>query len=115
MNVTAIQFKALSESIRLRILSLLTGGERCVCDLMAVLDLPQSTVSRHLSALRNAGWIEGRRQGLWMHYRLTGTGSHIQEQTLELLKRELVTLPQGSQDQARLAAFLATKTPKTCK
>jgi len=114
MDTTAQHFKALSEPIRLRILALLTDGERCVCDLMAVLDLPQSTVSRHLSGLRNTGWIEGRRQGLWMYYRLTGDNSRIQQQALELLRRELVTLPQGQQDQEKLAAFLSTKAKASC-
>jgi len=114
MNTTAQLFKALSEPIRLRILALLTDGERCVCDLMAVLDLPQSTVSRHLGALRNAGWVEGRRQGLWMYYRLTGDNSSIQQQALELLVRELVTLPQGVEDQENLAAFLILKNKASC-
>ena len=114
MKTTAHLFKALSETIRLRILALLIEGERCVCDLMAVLDLPQSTVSRHLATLRNAGWIKGRRQGLWMYYRLTGEENPVQQQTLELLRRELVALPQGKTDQEALAAYLATKTEATC-
>jgi len=115
MNTTAHHFKALSEPVRLRILALLTDGEHCVCDLMAVLDLPQSTVSRHLGALRHGGWVEGRRQGLWMYYRLTGDTSPIQKQALELLRRELVTLPQGRADQEKLAAFLAVKNTVACK
>lgn len=114
MNTTAHLFKALSEPIRLRIIALLTGGERCVCDLMAVLDLPQSTVSRHLSALRNSGWVEGRREGLWMYYRLTGVKSPLQQQAVDLLRRELIVLPQGQRDQEALTAYLATKNKTTC-
>ena len=71
MDETVQMFKALSEEIRLRVLSLLMDGELCVCDLMEVLNLPQSTVSRHLAYLRNAGWVAGRRQGLWMYYRIS--------------------------------------------
>ncbi|MBU4034431.1 MAG: metalloregulator ArsR/SmtB family transcription factor, partial [Proteobacteria bacterium] len=52
MQTTAQFFKALSEEPRLRILALLLSGELCVCDLMAVLQLPQSTISRHLAYLR---------------------------------------------------------------
>jgi ArsR family transcriptional regulator len=117
MKTTAHLFKALSEPVRLRIIALLTDGEHCVCDLMAVLDLPQSTVSRHLAALRHAGWVEGKRQGLWMYYRLTGNKSPLQQQALALLRRELITLSQGQQDQQALAAFLATKdeTPTACQ
>jgi len=114
MKTTAHLFKALSEPVRLRILALLTDGEHCVCDLMAVLDLPQSTVSRHLSALRHAGWVEGQRQGLWMYYRLTGDRCPLQQQILDLLRRELVILPQGQQDQEALAAFLTTKGKADC-
>ena len=58
MNALSLLFKSLSEEIRLRVIALLSGGELCVCDLMAVLDLPQSTISRHLSYLKNAGWVE---------------------------------------------------------
>ena len=114
MKTTAHLFKALSETIRLRILALLIKGERCVCDLMAVLDLPQSTVSRHLATLRNAGWIKGRRQGMWMYYQLTGGENPVQQQTLEMLRCELVALPQGKTDQEALAAYLATKTEAAC-
>jgi len=114
MKTTAHLFKALSEPVRLRILALLSDGEHCVCDLMAVLDLPQSTVSRHLATLRHAGWVEGRRQGLWMYYRLTGTKSPLQQQALALLRCELVILPQGRQDQEGLAAFLTTKDKTGC-
>ena len=81
---------------------------------MAVLDLPQSTVSRHLATLRIAGWIKGRRQGLWMYYRLAGEENPVQQQTLELLRRELVALPQGGTDKEALTAYLATKTEATC-
>ena len=63
MKTTAQFFKALSDETRLRILALLVCGELCVCDLMAVLDLPQSTVSRHLAYLRHAGLVEDRLAG----------------------------------------------------
>jgi DNA-binding transcriptional ArsR family regulator len=73
------KFKALADETRLRILALLVNGELCVCDLMAILDLPQSTVSRHLATLRNAGWVEDRRQGVWMYYRLSQDNEPLAE------------------------------------
>ena len=115
MHTTARMFKALGDETRLRILGLLTCGERCVCDLMTVLELPQSTVSRHLSTLRNAGWVAGRRQGLWMYYRLAGEESLLQQKAMELLRRELVALPQGKRDQKSLAAYLVTKSEAACR
>jgi len=63
-------FKALGDETRLRMLGLLCHGELCVCDIMEVLKLPQSTASRHLAYLRNSSWISGSRRGKWMYYRL---------------------------------------------
>ena len=66
-----IVFNALADETRLRILNLLSEGELCVCDLMQVLKEPQSKISRHLAYLRRSGLVEGRKEGLWMHYRLS--------------------------------------------
>ncbi|MBN4073389.1 metalloregulator ArsR/SmtB family transcription factor [Mariprofundus ferrooxydans] len=64
-------FKALADPIRLRIVHLLTRQEElCVCHFVQVLELPQSSISRHLSTLRSAGLVSSRRDGLWIHYRL---------------------------------------------
>ena len=72
MKNTARIMKALADETRLRILALLLdSGELCVCDLMAALQLPQSTVSRHLAYLKNAGWLDDRREGVWMYYQVT--------------------------------------------
>ncbi len=65
-------FKAISEEIRLRIVILLTERELCVCDVMKVLDLPQSSVSRHMAKLKSAKMVIDRRDGKWVHYRLNG-------------------------------------------
>ena len=61
---------ALADPTRLRILALLQQGELCVCDIHASLDVPQPTASRHLAYLRRHGLVVGRRDGLWVHYRL---------------------------------------------
>ena len=63
-------FHALSDPIRVRVVSLLIGGERCVCDLMDDLDLAQSRLSWHLKTLSDAGIITGRREGRWNYYSL---------------------------------------------
>jgi ArsR family transcriptional regulator len=64
-------YAALADPTRLRILALLRDGEVCVCHLHASLDVPQPTASRHLAYLRKAGLVDARRDGIWMHYRLT--------------------------------------------
>lgn len=63
--------KALAEPTRLRIALLLTHGELCVCDLTAVLELPQSTISRHMAVMRSAQIVLDRRSRKWVHYRLS--------------------------------------------
>ena len=63
-------FQALSDEKRLRILGLLTRGEHCVCELTAALGLPQSLLSFHLRALKDAGLVVDRRAGRWVHYSL---------------------------------------------
>jgi ArsR family transcriptional regulator, arsenate/arsenite/antimonite-responsive transcriptional repressor len=62
--------KALADETRIRIIGALQGRELCVCQLIELLGLAPSTVSKHLSILRNARLIEGRKQGRWMYYRL---------------------------------------------
>jgi ArsR family transcriptional regulator, arsenate/arsenite/antimonite-responsive transcriptional repressor len=65
-------FKALSDETRLQIMTLLLEQEElCVCDFVGALGQTQSKVSRHLRYLYNAGLVEDRREGLWMHYRIS--------------------------------------------
>jgi ArsR family transcriptional regulator len=63
-------FHALSDEKRLRIIEVLRGGERCVCDLVDVLDAGQSLLSFHLKTLKAAGLVSDRKQGRWSYYRL---------------------------------------------
>ena len=70
MDQLTQMYRALSEEMRLRIIMLLTDGELCVCDLMAVFDEGQSKVSRHLAYLKHSGLVKSRRVGTWMHYSL---------------------------------------------
>ncbi len=64
-------FKALGDPVRLRLFALLGQFEElCVCHLVDALELPQSTISRHLSVLRHAGLVATRREGKWMYYYL---------------------------------------------
>jgi ArsR family transcriptional regulator, arsenate/arsenite/antimonite-responsive transcriptional repressor len=64
-------FKALSDPVRLRLLSLIAsyaGGEACVCDLTDAFDVAQSTISHHLRVLREAGLVDCERRGTWVYY-----------------------------------------------
>lgn len=64
--------KALADLQRLRIVSMLERGELCVCQIVEVLDLAPSTVSKHLTVLAGAGLVESRKEGRWAYYRLAG-------------------------------------------
>ena len=63
-------FHALSDETRLEIVAMLSGGERCVCDLMSALDAAQSRLSFHLKVLKDAGLVLDRRDGRWVYYSL---------------------------------------------
>jgi ArsR family transcriptional regulator, arsenate/arsenite/antimonite-responsive transcriptional repressor len=62
--------KALSDDNRVRIVAMLDGRELCVCQVIEVLALAPSTVSKHLSILKQARLIDGRKDGRWMYYHL---------------------------------------------
>ncbi|ORB61681.1 ArsR/SmtB family transcription factor [Mycolicibacterium tusciae] len=69
----AIKLKALSDPVRLRLLSVVAshaGGEACVCELSAGIDLTQPTISHHLKILRTAGLLDSERRGSWVYYRV---------------------------------------------
>ena len=115
MKHLAQTLKALSDPIRLRIILLLQAeGELCVCDLMAVLKLPQSTVSRHLAYLKRSCWVDTRREGVWMHYSLSRESCAICRELLQSLKKHAATLPEAASDRTALAIFRKNATGSTC-
>ena len=86
-------FRALSDLTRLRTLSLLVSqGELCVCELTQALGLPQPKVSHHLAALRRAGLVSDRKEGLWIYYRIA---SDLPEWVLQVI----LTAAQGTRSE----------------
>lgn len=63
-------FHALSDQTRLRVIDLLSSGEKCVCELQNALGAAQSRLSFHLKVLREAGLVNDRKQGRWNYYSL---------------------------------------------
>ena len=98
MNELVQCLRALSEEVRLRIIMLLTEGELCVCDIMEILDEPQSKVSRHLSYLKNSGLINSQRVGVWMHYSLAELPDEMSRAQLDFMKERFSGLPQFKDD-----------------
>lgn len=73
MDDTLAITKAMADETRLRVLMALQGGELCGCELIELLELAPSTISKHMSILRQARLIEVRKDGRWHYYRLTET------------------------------------------
>jgi ArsR family transcriptional regulator len=83
-------FKALADSNRLRILNLLGEKPLCVCEITSVLGLAVSTISKHLSILRDAGFIDDHKDGKWVDYSLsTGADSPMIKDLLALMRRSI--------------------------
>jgi ArsR family transcriptional regulator len=70
LSIITRQFRALADPTRLRIMDLLRGGERCVCELTDALEAGQSLLSFHLKTLKDAGLVTDRRDGRWAYYSL---------------------------------------------
>ena len=79
---TALIFKAFCDENRVRILNLLRGGEKCACRLLEEMSISQPTLSHHMRILCDSGIVVGRKEGKWMHYRLSPEGVQIAEDYL---------------------------------
>ncbi len=107
-------FKSLSEPVRIRIITLLLQRESlCVCDMVTVLELGQSLVSRHLNTLKNAGIVTAQRQGAWMHYRITDDFRNDYPFLIQQLEKQMAECKILQQDLAALQAYETA--PRTCK
>ena len=88
-------FKAFCDENRLRILELLRSGEKCACKLLDDLHITQPTLYHHMKILCDAGIVQGRKEGKWVHYSIDPAGA---ERAKELLARQLALKPSCSQD-----------------
>lgn len=86
----AKKLKALSDPVRLRLLSVVashTGGEACVCDVSAGIEVGQPTISHHLKVLKTAGLLTSQRRGSWVYYRVM---PEALQQLSQLLGAEMI-------------------------
>ena len=79
--------KALSDSNRLKIIDILSCGEKCACDLLGYFDFTQPTLSHHMKVLIDCGIVVSRREGQWNHYSLNNNNCN----RLMLFLMELIT------------------------
>jgi ArsR family transcriptional regulator len=102
MEQMARMYKALSEEMRLRIMMLLTHGELCVCDLMAIFNEGQSKVSRHLTYLKHSGLVKSKRVGTWMHYSIKEPLDAAIDAQLTFMKQQFTQLSIFKDDEQKL-------------
>jgi ArsR family transcriptional regulator, arsenate/arsenite/antimonite-responsive transcriptional repressor len=108
LDACACLFKAFADPVRLRLLNLLSGDrEVCVCHLQEALGLPQPTVSRHLAYLRKNGLVVGRKDGLWVHYRLAKPKNDLHRVLVGSVSSSLDDLEEIRQDLKRLGEVLS--------
>lgn len=116
MRATLRITKALADIQRVRILMMLRPGERCVCQIIALLGLAPSTVSKHLALLNAAGLVEMRREGRWAHYRLPqGAAAKSVRPVLRWLDHMLARDPAVAQDVRKLKGILACDPASLCR
>ena len=106
----ALFFAALADRTRLRLLNLMRDGEVCVCFFAEALGTNNPKISRHLSYLKRAMLVTGRRDGKWMHYRLNElsdkNANEVFHSTLKLLENDA----EMKNDRKRLADFCCSPT-----
>lgn len=82
---TAVIFKAFCDENRVKILHILRSGEKCACKLLEDMNITQPTLSHHMKILCDSGIVEGRKEGKWMYYSISGAGAVAAQQYLEWL------------------------------
>jgi len=112
LNIT----KALAEENRVRILLALEGQELCVCQIIELLALAPSTVSKHMSVLRQARLVDCRKDGCWVYYCLAGDqASPDIKEALKWVCRSLANDPQVQNDARRLKEILKIDPKELCR
>lgn len=104
-------FRALADRTRLRLLNLMGDDEVCVCFFVEVLGTNQPKISRHLAYLRRAGVVSARRDGKWMHYRITEPKDERASRVFEEVRRWLAEDGEMRRDRARLVKVCCAPQP----
>jgi ArsR family transcriptional regulator, arsenate/arsenite/antimonite-responsive transcriptional repressor len=113
-NITEIA-QALSDASRVRAVMALRKQELCVCQLIELLDLAPSTVSKHMTILKQAGLVDTRKEGRWVYYRLVEAGvDSVTAQALRWVVETLSRSTQTREDDRALREILATDLEEIC-
>ncbi|MBT3198672.1 MAG: winged helix-turn-helix transcriptional regulator [Phycisphaerales bacterium] len=107
--------KALSDENRVRVLMFLKSGELCVCQIIEMLGLAPSTVSKHMSILHQAGLVTTHKDGRWVFYGLPGDDAPGPVRAaIELVQSSLQNEPTVCCDSDRLATVRNTNRDELC-
>jgi ArsR family transcriptional regulator len=106
----------LADPTRLRLVRLLLHQELCVCELVDALRMPQYEVSRDLRRMRAVGLVEARREGRWMHYKISrqATAGGFHQELLKIIGVYLQDTPEVISDDARLSRRLRLRRAGQC-
>ncbi|MCX5873179.1 MAG: metalloregulator ArsR/SmtB family transcription factor [Deltaproteobacteria bacterium] len=109
--------KAISDENRLRAIMALRTGELCVCQIVELLQLAHSTVSKHMSILKQAGLVESRKKGRWVFYRLRDADetSSLAEQALSWACGAVSQDPIILKDECQLSEVLRLDPEELCR
>lgn len=107
-NVPEVQaLKALGDETRIRAVLALREHELCVCQIVELLDLAPSTVSKHLQILKEAGLVESRKKGRWVYYRLSDSDARgVPIAALDLILTTAKNTRSAREDNKRLKSIL---------
>ena len=81
-------FKAFCDENRIKILQLLSDGEKCACKLLEEMNITQPTLSHHMKILLDSEIVNGRKEGKWMHYSISKEGLEKAQEYLDILKEK---------------------------
>ena len=108
--------RALADRSRVRALLALSRGELCVCQLVELLDLAPSTVSRHMAVLGRSHLVRSRKDGRWVYYRRAGADAPpAAKAALEWVDRTLADTPDAVVDAEKLDRILACPVEELCR
>ena len=85
---TATIFKAFCDENRIKILDMLSTGEKCACRLLEEIDVTQPTLSHHMKILCDSGIVVGRKEGKWTHYSISQKGIEEAQKYLDILTKQ---------------------------
>ena len=107
-------FRGFADPTRLRLLNLLVAGELCVCDLVELLGVPQSTISRHLRYLHRAGLVDVTRDWKFAHYRLATPELAVHRTLLGCVRTCFRGIDQLDRERAAAEAKVRARSAEPC-